>query len=59
MSTQEALAAAQELVARLTIMDTAQALPGDGAVAWREHRDECMATVADLAYGFVTMAVPE
>jgi hypothetical protein len=50
---------ALELVARLRIMATSSALPGDEAVAWLEHRAECMDVVSSIAVGLVTMAVPE
>jgi len=55
----ELLAAAQELVQRLTIMATASALPGDEAMRWHDQREEAMAVVSTLAVGLITMAVPE
>lgn len=55
----ELLAAAEELVARLRIMATASALPGDEAMRWHDHREECMDTVSTIALGLITMAVPE
>lgn len=55
----ELLAAAQELVQRLTYLATAQALPGDGAMQWHDQHDECQQIVSGLAAGLVFMAVPE
>jgi hypothetical protein len=53
------LAAAHELVQRLTYLATASALPGDEAMRWHDQREECMDIVSTLGAGLVTMAVPE
>jgi hypothetical protein len=51
-------AAAVELGERLTAMATMQALPGDSAMHWHDHREEALGLVELVTAGLHLMAVP-
>lgn len=55
MDLESLAAAAVELGQRLTAMSTMQALPGDSAMRWHDHREEALElaqlVVAGLLFG--------
>lgn len=51
-------AAAAELLERVNMLATAQALPGDSAMRWLDNREECLDLIEVLSVGLHFMETP-
>lgn len=51
--------AAAELAERMTLLATLTALPGDSAVIWLEHRDECRELANLISGGLLIVGTPQ